>query len=383
MSPNPEPPPEKSSLPPRHRPVSEDLSQDTAETELWALDDLDDDAAPAIHPPREPARTANRDIPAARERKPIAKASLPEPHSSNSIPPGQTEERIRINVGRSSSKNKRQGDILTPAKQTSDFDDLEQWDIEETPREIVPHEKAYPEGQKTVPLQPAASSTHAPESAPESAPKPISNPPSQQATETPESDDEYSPVAKPGAVPISLRPHLSLSKIERIGIITLLVLLIVAGGSIYFLSINRLPTETIKAQTNDFPIKGEKIVIQFAESYWRPPITEGPDRDVFRRDSQLLPIVEFSIKGGPAAIKVVFRDENQQIIGDAITRAVQSDGIVKIAGTAGFDDMGMYAAYRTGGNKPWTIEVLEADSAESDSTEFNKVFEMDISTALR
>ncbi len=379
MSPNPEPPPEKSSLPPRQRPILGDLSQDTTETELWALDDLDDDAAPAIQPPRDPARIANRDIPAARERKPSVKPTSPEPHSSNPIPPAHTEERIRMNVGKSSNKTKRQGDIVTPAKQASDFDDLEQWDIEETPREAVTHEQAQPEGQKTVPLQPAASSTQAPDSTPET----ISNPPPQQVTESPETDDEYSPVAKPGAVPISLRPHLSLSKIERIGIITLLVLLIVAGGSIYFLSINRLPTETIKAQTNDFPIKGEKIVIQSAESYWRPPITEGPDRDIFRRDSQLLPVVEFSIKGGPAAIKVVFRDENQQIIGDAITRAVQSDGIVKIAGTAGFDDMGMYAAYRTGGNKPWTIEVLEADSAESDSTEFNKVFEMDISTALR
>ena len=56
---------------------------------------------------------------------------------------------------------------------------------------------------------------------------------------------------------------------------------------------------------------------------------------------------------------------------------------LQIAATAGFEDLGMHAAYRTGQSKPWTIEVLEAPSESAANAEFKKLFEINISTDRR
>ena len=134
---------------------------------------------------------------------------------------------------------------------------------------------------------------------------------------------------------------------------------------------------------NDFPIKGAHVIVDSAVSYWRSPIMEGTSPDVFRRGTVLLPIVEFAVSGGHGAIRVVFRDENRTAVGDSIIREIQGRGRIKVASTAGFEDMGMYAAYRTGGKKPWTSEVIEGPSPDASSTEFKKLFEMNLSTATR
>jgi hypothetical protein len=43
----------------------------------------------------------------------------------------------------------------------------------------------------------------------------------------------------------------------------------------------------------------------------------------------------------------------------------------------------MHAAYRTGGSKPWTIEVFEAPSETTPGKDFKRLFEMNISTDRR
>ena len=78
-----------------------------------------------------------------------------------------------------------------------------------------------------------------------------------------------------------------------------------------------------------------------------------------------------------------FRDQDGLVTGDAVTRAIQPGVPLQIAATAGFEDVGMHAAYRTGQSKPWTIEVLEAPSATSANAEFKKLFEINISTDRR
>ncbi len=170
----------------------------------------------------------------------------------------------------------------------------------------------------------------------------------------------FSPVVPDHAVPVSLRPRLMLSPVERLGLIFLLALLFAGGGAILVFSLNHLPTETQRAKANHFPIKGGQLTIDSATSYWRAPILEGSSRDTFRRGTQLLPVLELSVSGGPATLRVLFRNEEQAVVGDAVTRTVREGGLLKIPATAGFDDLGMHAAYRTGEGKPWTIEVLEA-----------------------
>jgi hypothetical protein len=56
---------------------------------------------------------------------------------------------------------------------------------------------------------------------------------------------------------------------------------------------------------------------------------------------------------------------------------------LNVPATAGFDDVGMHAAYRTGESKPWTVGVYEAPTEDAPGRDFKKVFEMDISTDLR
>jgi hypothetical protein len=186
-----------------------------------------------------------------------------------------------------------------------------------------------------------------------------------------------------GAKPISLRPHLGLSKVERIGLIALVVLLLGGALGILIISLNRLPTESDKASSHDFPIKGTHFSIRSAKSYWRAPVTDGPHPDTFRRGAKLLPVVELDLAGGPAAVRVMFRNDERILVGDAVTHAVRGDGKLSIAATAGFDELGMFAAYRTGESKPWTLEVYEAPSEDTTGRDFKKLFEMDITTDRR
>ena len=161
-------------------------------------------------------------------------------------------------------------------------------------------------------------------------------------------------------------------------------MLLVGGGATIFLgSLNRLPTEAIKAESTDFPIKGERVTISAATSYWRAPITDGPDADTFRRGTELLPVLELTASGGPALIRIFFRDQEGATIGDAMTRKIDGEGVVKIPATAGFDDPGMHAAYRTGESKPWTVQVWEITSGDASSGKSEKLFEMNVSTDRR
>ncbi len=133
----------------------------------------------------------------------------------------------------------------------------------------------------------------------------------------------------------------------------------------------------------DFPIKGGKFVVNSAVTYWREPVTSGGKIDTVRRDTLLIPEIDLSTSGGAAGMRVFFRDGDGELVGDVVTRTVKGDMKFQVAATAGFDDLGKYAAYRTGQGKPWTIEVLEAPAEDSPTEEFKKLFEMKISTERR
>lgn len=357
-------------LPPRHRPALDDLAQDTTEKDLWAFDD-DLDADDLLSAPvEEPERKAGNEIPAPREklsRRPAEGSG----ESSTRLPVPGTEQ-VRMDVRRKQEVQPA-GEAPRPSKPESDFDDLEAWedtpveaDIVDLPRDPVPGEA---ETEEPVKPEPKEDAVEAPATVP--------------AKGEDESDDEFSTPAPEGAAPVDLRPHLGLSNIERIGLIVLLVLL-VGGGAVTFLTyLNRLPSESTKLQANDFPVKGELITVQSAESYWREPITGGDSPDAFRMGTELLPVLKISVKGGPAAIRVLFKNEDKEFVGDAVTRSIRKDGLMEISATAGFDDPGMHAAYRTGESDPWTIEVYEAVSEDVAGRDDKMLFEMNVSTDRR
>jgi hypothetical protein len=360
--------PDGSQLPPRHRPTLGDLSKDTTESDLWDLDDdlvMPDDPAPQ----RAEVIRSSKEIPSPREKR---RPGGEEETDGTGALPQPASEKIRLNVGKV-RQSERSQDGVSQATTDREFDDLDAWDDVPAAPDIGDlHEEAVAVVETVVP----AVETVAP-------------PPSPTVTEVPEvsgsvaADDEFSPVVSPGAAPVSLRPRLGLSRVERAGLIALAVSLVAVAVIAYVFSLDRLPRGVDRLRTIDFPVKGALVTVKSATTYWRAPITDGASPDAFRRGTELLPVIEIELQGGPAAIRVLFRNGEGVPTGDVMTRPVGTDQRLVIPATAGFDDIGMHAAYRTGEGKPWTVEIHEARTADTPGRDFKKVFEMNISTDLR
>ena len=342
--------------------------QETTELDLWAFDD-EPDAPEDVRAGLPPARAFGKDIPMPRERQPEKNRGT----ADNPVSvPAATEERIRINVNKSSSRNFPSGPVRSPLTPESTFDDLESWDPVPGQPDILksPAETLAAPVQPSYPLEPATAVTALAEITPDSV----------HPTVVP---DNPAPVTQDAAAPVSRYPHLRLTNTEWVGLLGLLVLLLAGGGAILGVFLKHLPTATQQVQTNDFPLKGGYLTIDSATSYWRVPVTKGASSDAVRQGTRLLPVLELTVNGGPAVIRVLFRNEDRAVVGDVVTRTVRDNGTFIIPATAGFDDFGMHAAYRTGEGKRWTIEVLEAPAESAAGKEFRKLFEMIISSDLR
>lgn len=174
-----------------------------------------------------------------------------------------------------------------------------------------------------------------------------------------------------------------LSKIEKIAILLLcFVLLIGAAFTLNHFS-NRIPTRPLITEKIDFPVFGKIVTITEASTYWRKPITSGDNADIVRRNTQIIPVVNLSLSSKTGAIRVFFRNEEDLLVGDVITRSVAGDSEITVIATAGFDDLGMHTAYRTGSGKRWRAQVFEAPSATASREDFKMVLEMEIDTQIR
>lgn len=342
MTPNPPASPDGSALPPRHRPSMGNLAKDTTEQDLWAFDDIDPMAEEITE---RLSKSSEPKIPDPREPEKMKVRQLSDPATSKST---AYQDSIRVNVGKGLPK------IQAPttsgqSKPGSEFDDLDHWD----------------ERDAAAPISQTPAEIEIPVVAPTPPP--------------PELEDEFSPPVRESATPVPLRPRLNLTKVERLGLVTLCVLLLAGGGLAFLNTIHRLPTDSGRVKANDFPVRGHHLTINSAVSFWRAPKAS----DTARRSTQLVPVVDLTTSGGPAAIRVFFRNSNGDVIGDAVTRYLPAGAKLQVAATAGFDDVGMHAAYRTGENKAWTIEVLEAATENAPGPEFRRLFEMNISTDRR
>lgn len=349
-----------------------DLAKDTTEVDLWAFeDDLEDLEAT---PPTEPGRSQAGNIPAPREQAPTAKRSSDKP--SGLAPPEDGGNRIRMNINKPRVKGRSPDALSGQSKPESDFDDLEEWDdvpgnqppvVEELPSADV-LAAALPPSEPQVPATPEAEPEPAVAIVETVVPEPTA--------------DEFSPAMKKDAAPVALRPHLGLNHVERIGLVSLLVILL--GGAVWFLAttVFRLPKPVVRLEARDFPIQGEKFRVDSAECYWRTPITEGAQADVCRRGTLLLPVIEMATSGGSSLVRVFFKDDEGNTIGDPILRAV-GGGTVKVAATAGIEDAGVFAAYRTGNHARWTAQVFEIPSGDVAKGESRKLFEVEIPAVRR
>ncbi len=370
MTPEPlSPSPDGPMLPPRHRPTLENITKDSMELDLWAFEDDLELTEPQVKPLRTAtSRASGGDLPAPRERHVMKPHEFSQPQENTSPAGG---ERIQMNVSKARQRSMPSMETVKILRPESEFDDLENWDdvpkgphINELPEEILEPESLKPEPGPAIV-------------------EPVQPPPAETAAPPETNDNEFSPIPRGNAAPVSLRPLLKLSPLERIGLLVLLAVLTIGGLATLVFSINRLPTESARADAADFPIKGSRMTIESAESYWREPITDGAAPEIIRRGTKLLPVIELKVSQGSGAIRVLFRDEERAVQGDAVTRTVHGPGMLVIPATAGFDDLGMHAAYRTGGSNPWSIEIYEAPAENVSGKDFKKLFEINISTERR
>ena len=325
------------------------LAKDTTESDLWAFDDggrLSEDATAKVSKP--------------------TPHLLPIPRESDKMKVRQLKDAVGTKFGGNMDRlNKplplRKSELTAqPSRPGSDFDDLDTWD-EPVPilaaTAFIPEAAAASVTPRAIPVTEIAH------------PQPL----------TVDENDEFSPPIRENAVSAPLRPRLNLSALERIGLVALLALLGAAGVVIFFLTIHRLPSKSEIAEANHYPVQGKHLTILSAASHWRAPRAT----DTARRGTQLLPVLNLKASGGPAAVRVFFRNSEGELVGDAVTRSIKTGSELEVAATAGFDDVGMHAAYRNGLSKSWTIEVFEAPTENSAGSEFKKIFVMNISTDRR
>jgi len=173
------------------------------------------------------------------------------------------------------------------------------------------------------------------------------------------------------------------SWMEKVSMLVVIVLLAGFAVLLFFPAIGSLPDEKQRARAEDFPKKGKHLTVKSALTYWREPIENGPNADVFKRGTALLPAIQIEVEGGPAVLRILFRGEDGVAVGDSVTREVNGNEVIKLAGTEGFLELGMHAAYRTGQTKPWMVQVYEAKPGSKEIQDFVLIFEMDMSALLQ
>ncbi len=349
----------------KRRPQISRIKKDNSELDLW---DFDEAASPAVTP--EPEASSERSSPGL----PKGKLNTPKEieRAPRPLPPTQLDDSTVI---RHSAQIKRRANAQDPLRKIKPADDIGELDHNE-----VNWADPDPSFEDVPPVIVAPAAVIEPEPPAPAAPEPA--PEVASSDQDAEVENDFS---TPPGIQIDTRPireRLGLSKIEKIGLGVLAAALM--ATAIFFLTttLGRVPTKSDRAERPSFPIKGNHVRIMDANSYWREPTQTGPGAETVRRGTLLIPVLTLELEGGPCAVRAFFRDDKGEFIGDGVTRAAGS-GKIEIAATAGLDDLGAHAAYRTGETKPWKIEIFEAPGVDSSRQDFKKLLELTISTDRR
>jgi hypothetical protein len=331
-------------------PILGDLAKGTVEHDLWAFDEVEETAteAPAVR-----LQAADSLLPTSRAGEKMRARQL----MDRTAPTVETVEDAPKVKPQPKASPSGQSALKKPGQ---DFDDLDSWE-EATPPPPAPLLiRVNPElqSESEITADPA-----------------VSVPLPKGATDR----VEISPEIAGGITPQRLVSQLKLSFIECCGLVLLLGLLGAGAVAVYVFTIHRLPSASELAKKNEFPVQGEHFSVLAAGSFWREPISS----DTARRGTQMLPVLTLKAGGGPAEIRVFFRDSEGELVGDAVTRTIKEGGDLEIAATAGFEDRGMHAAYRTDQGPRWTIEIFESPAGKSTGADFKKLFTLPVSTVCR
>ncbi|MEY5013473.1 MAG: hypothetical protein RLY69_1188 [Verrucomicrobiota bacterium] len=355
------------------RPIGKESDESSFESGLWNLDDDSTDWLPTKKirsaerrvPPTKSERAPRENPLGSHEKKPPFVALNEVQQESRN----QGDSHIRLNIRPQHNAAAPAGGAPKNSSFFQEFDELEKWvdnggeatgkELEDALKLAKLDDKAAVESRAT--------------------PKP-----SEEMVEPVKVDEKPAELdSKATETPAVASSQTNYTLLEKFGMTALVVTLLAVFAGILIYSFNNLSVESQDSRKVKFPIAGKDLTVRSAKTYWRDVVRSGSEADVVRRGTRLLPVLELTYSGGPAVLRVMFRDDNGDSVGDAITRRVEADGKVTLAATAGFDDVGMHAAYRTGGNDPWKIEVYEVSGANVSEEGSAKLFEMDISADRR
>jgi hypothetical protein len=334
--------PDAGSTPPP--PPRLDVPKESSESDLWDLDDTPATATPVV-----PVNRAKPDL------------SSPPIHLGKAI----EQQPRQVGHTRIAPTGRRKTPFQSDPHRSSVLGDM--GELEPAGWEDAPATQTPAPILKEPALQSASS--EAAKVSPPAEPSPAT--PAQAPTES-EVMREPAAEAKPST------PSAKLTPVEKSGLVLLAVLLVLSAAAFVIASWKRLPSNPTLAQTTDFPVKGQLVTVQQVATFWRVPT----EQDHVRRETKMIPVITLEVEGESAGLRVFFRNAQNEVVGDSVTRTARS-GTLEFAATAGFEADGMHAAYRTGESKPWKVEVFEAPSADSPRQEFHKLFETPISSDRR
>ncbi len=394
----------------RHRPNTDDFVKNSREEDLWDLADISDaaDASEQAAPlPMQPRRSMpsipplpsdkgeSPPVDADKSGMPVLPVAItPRFQSRQSVNVARLGRVSPVRLSEDSSAPESGAAVgdATPENLFEDaFDNLDDWDDAlQIPVPISADNRlAAPEAEPTPPHPHTAQDRSIPPTAEglsvPSAAQDRSVPPTAEREPNPTEEElgtaikEIARSTEPIVKPLSLRPHLGLSKLEAVSLITLALLLLVGGYWVYDHSVNRLLGQAGQLAKVTFPVHGTHITVNSVATYWRKPLKDGNRIDAVRRGVVLIPVAEISVQGAPGAIRALVLNENGLAVGDPITRPVDGTTTLTLSATDGFEDISLHAAYRTGQTQPWTLRIFEASSANAQGKEFKKLLELPIS----
>ena len=335
-------PPSNTGSPDRSRPTASELSKETTEGDLWNLDDEPEERpTPKPSPP-----------PAAGSRGTEGDST-----SAKSVQRGKAPVRA---AERKTGLAKEPGD--TTAEPAVD----EIGDLDESPEDggqeavlIVVDEEAE------TPSDPATRDE-------------LRNEPEETPAEPAPRQNRPRPAVPPAPGENYRFPKPNPRELIGLGAFAF----VVAAAAIWVITrfFTQLSFEDSHLSAPDFPVRGQHAAIRSAETFWREPIREGPNRDSAKREVIMIPVVQITLAPEASALGVLwvnFKNDRGETVGDPMIRSFKGGSFqpagsatLAIAATDGFIDEGAFNAYRTSDQRPWTVEILEGPSAEGDSDSF-------------
>lgn len=145
------------------------------------------------------------------------------------------------------------------------------------------------------------------------------------------------------------------------------------------------PAEEVRVGLDSLsmPLEGDLLTITSVEAYWREP----QPGDIVRPGNVLVPEVRLQLASGSGFLRLLFRDEENKIQGDAVAEEVTNG---KIEGKAefvtlcsiGYKNPMHLVETRAGRQEPWTIHIYESGEYDVPIEEWRRLAQFDMPSTV-